>query len=67
VTLQNGTAMLVEVVSMCGTDRYGKGWPCDTADWYSVLVKVVSVCGTDWYGKIWACDSEEWYSAVGEG
>jgi hypothetical protein len=26
-----------------GTDRYGKEWACESADWYSVLVKVVSV------------------------
>jgi hypothetical protein len=37
---------------MCGTNRYGKEWACDSADWYSGLVKVARVCGSDRYGKV---------------
>jgi hypothetical protein len=42
----------VKDVRVCGTDRYGKNYPCVSTHFYSVLVKVVRVCGTDRYGKV---------------
>jgi hypothetical protein len=37
VTLQIGTALLVKVVRVCGTDRYGKMGACDSAEWSSAV------------------------------
>jgi hypothetical protein len=47
-----------------GTERYGKLWACDSADWYCVLVKVVRVSGTDRCCNEWACDSADCYSLL---
>jgi hypothetical protein len=41
------SSRILNVVSVCGADRYGKDRAYDSADWYSVLVKVERLCGTD--------------------